>query len=185
MKLRLRTATRVSIFGLFVIFVITACGGTNATSTPVAVAPTTAALRTPVPGVNQTITQTASYRVEVWSGPALTMMMTSFPIMSSMDQGQAVNRHLKVHIFDKISGDKLTGLDPSVRLTHQGTGVSRELADSQETGTALGASFITACQLSKHRAVEPHFGDNIYLQKGTYTVIIEIAEETAESEITI
>ena len=111
-------------------------------------------------------------------------MMTSFPIMSSMDRRQTVNRHLEVHIFDKISGDKLTDLVPSVRLTHQETGASRELADVQETGTALGVSFVTACLLSKHRAVEPHFGDNIYLQKGTYTVIIGISKETAETEIT-
>ena len=114
----------------------------------------------------------------------MTMMMTSFPIMSSIDQGQPVNRHLEVHIFDKVSGAKLDDLVPSVRLTHQGTGVSRELADGQDTGSSLGVSFVTACQLSKHRAIEPHFGDNVSLQKGTYTVIIGVAEEIAEAEIT-
>ena len=183
MKLRLKTAACIGILGLAVILMITACGGTNATVTPVPVPPTSTPLRTPVPGVNQTITETASYRVEVWIWPALTMMMTSFPIMSSMDQGQPINSHLEVHIFDKISGDKLTGLVPSISLTHQGTGVLRELADSQETGSSPGGSFVTACQLSKHRSVEPHFGDNIYLQKGTYTVTIGVAEETAELEI--
>ena len=180
----MKTAAYVSILGLAVTVLITACGGANATATPVPVPATTAPVRTPVPGVNQTTTQTASYRVEVWSGPALTMMMTSFPIMSSMDQGQPINRHLEVHIFDKISGAKLTDLVPSVTLTHQGTGVSRELADGQETGSSLGVSFVTACQLSKHRAIAPHFGDNIYLPKGTYTVVIGVAEETAQAEIT-
>ena len=112
------------------------------------------------------------------------MMMTSFPIMSSMDQGQPVNRHLEVHVFNKISGAKLTDIVPSVRLIHQETGGSRELAEVRETGTSLEASFLTACLLSKHRAVEPYFGDNIYLQKGTYTVIIGISGETAEAEFT-
>ena len=180
----MKTAAYVSILGMAVSVMIAACGGADATATPVPVPATTAPLRTPVPGVNQTTTQTASYRVEIWSGPTLTMMMTSFPIMSSIDQGQPVNRHLEVHIFDKISGTKLTDIVPSVSLTHLGTGVSRELADVQETGAALGVSFVTACQLSKHREIEPHFGDNIYLQEGTYTVIIGVAEETAEAEIT-
>lgn len=180
----MKTAAYVSILGLAVSVLIAACGGADATATPVPVPATTAPLRTPVPGVNQTTTQTASYRVEIWSGPTLTMMMTSFPIMSSIDQGQPVNRHLEVHIFDKISGAKLTDIVPSVSLIHQATGVSRELADVQETGAALGVSFVTACQLSKHRSVEPHFGDNIYLQEGTYTVIMGVAEETAEAEIT-
>ena len=101
-----------------------------------------------------------------------------------MDQGQSVNRHLEVHIFDKNTGAKVTDLVPSVRLIYQRTGVSRELADAQETGSSLGVSFVTACLISKHREVEPHFGDNIYLQKGIYTVIIGVAAETAEAEIT-
>ncbi len=45
-------------------------------------------VRTPVPGVKVTMTQTASYQVELWIGPEL--KMTDFPIMSSLDQGLPV-----------------------------------------------------------------------------------------------
>ena len=184
MKLRMKTAVGVSILGLAVAVLITACGGSNGTATPAPVPDTVAPMRTPVPGVDQTTAQTASYRVELWTGPALTMMMTSFPIMSSIDQGQPVNRHVEVHIYEKSSGAKLTDIVSSVRLTHQGTGVSRALAVDQETGSSLGLSFVTACLISNHRDVEPHFGDNIFLQNGTYTVIIDVAGEVAEAEIT-
>ena len=58
--------------------------------------------------------QTASYRIEIWTGPALTMMtmMEAFPIMSTMDGGQPVNRHLEVHIFDRSTGEDVTSLTP-------------------------------------------------------------------------
>ena len=152
-----------------------ACSSSEPTATP---------LRTPVPGVEQTTTETASYRVELWTGPALTMM-TAFPIMSTMDQGQPVNRHLEVHIFDKSSGAKVTGMIPAVSITDQATGVSRELAGAQETGASQGVSFVTACLISKHREVEPHFGDNIYLPVGTYTFTVGVGNETAVAEISL
>ena len=184
MKLRMKTALGMSLLSLAITVPITGCGDSNSTATPAAVPVTIALARTPVPAVDQMTTQTASYRVELWTGPTLTMMMASFPIMSSTDQGQLVNRHLEVHIYDKSSGAKLTDIVPLVRLTHRETGVSRDLAGDQETGSSLGVSFLTACQISKHRAVEPHFGDNIYLQEGTYSVIIDVAGEAAEAEIT-
>ena len=92
---------------LLALFLV-ACGGSDVT------AKKTPEVRTPVPGVKVTTTETASYRVELWIGPKL--KMTDFPIMSSLDQGQPVNRHLEVHIFDRGSGSKLTYIIPSVRL---------------------------------------------------------------------
>ena len=161
----------ILLFGL-------ACSGSQPTSTT---QPTATPHRTPVPGVEQTITETESYRVELWTGPVLTMM-TPFPIMSMMDQQHPINRHLEVHIFDKGSGAKVTDAIPTVRITDQATGASRDLANSHETGASQGVSFVTACQISKHREVEPHFGDNLYLPAGTYTITVVVGEETAVSE---
>ncbi|MCH7997691.1 MAG: hypothetical protein IIB11_07960, partial [Chloroflexi bacterium] len=55
--------------------------------------------RTPVPGVEQSVAQTASYRIEIDIGPALTMLsaeegittMMQMALMSQVDQGQPVN----------------------------------------------------------------------------------------------
>ena len=166
-------------------FLFAACGA-DATSTPkptATVAPTATPARTPVPGVVQTAIQTASYEVELWTGPALRMMSMAFPIMSIADEGNPVNRHLEIHIFDKSSRAKVTSVVPVVRITNRATGVTRELADGQETGASLGVSFVTACQISKHRDVEPHFGDNIYLPDGEYTVAVRVGDETAVAEI--
>ena len=169
----------ILVFGL-------ACYGSEPTATnqpTPTTQPTATPHRTPVPGVDQAITETASFRVEVWTGPLLMMMMmTSFPIMSTMDQQLPVNHHLEVHIFDRSSGAKLTDVVPTVRITDQATGASRDLANSHETGASQGVSFVTACQISKHREVEPHFGDNLYLPDGTYTITVIVGEETAVSE---
>ena len=180
MSLMKRTMV-VATLGLAVALLATACGR----STPTAVAPTTTPQRTPVPGVEQTATLTASYRVELWTGPALTMMMMSFPIMSTVDQGQPVNRHLEVHIFDRNSGADVPGVNPAVRITDKATGASRELAGTQETGASQGVSFVTACLISKHREVQPHFGDNIFLPDGKYTVSVVVGNETAVIEISL
>ena len=131
--------------------------------------------------------QTASYRIEIWTGPALTMMtmMEAFPIMSIMDRGQPVNRHLEVHIFDRSTGEDVTSLTPVVRITNQATWESRELPGEQEIGISEGVSFVTACRISGHREIQPHFGDNIYLPDGKYTVTVDAAGETASIEISL
>ena len=175
------------VFGpaLVVGLLFAACGA-DATATPkptATVAPTATPARTPVPGVVQTAIQTASYEVELWTGPALRMMSMAFPIMSIADEGNPVNRHLEVHIFGKKNRAKVTDVVPVVRITNRATGVTRELADVQETGASLGVSFVAACQISKHRDVEPHFGDNIYLPDGAYTVTVLVGDETAVAEI--
>jgi hypothetical protein len=175
-----RMAILTTVF-LSVAALLAACGESSPTATQT---PETSPLRTPVPGVEQTAIQTASYRIELWTGPALTMTM-SFPNMSAMDQGQPVNRHLEIHVFDRSSGGKETGLIPSVSITDKATGVSRELAESRETGASLGVSFVTACLISKHREVEPHFGDNLYLPNGNYTITVGVGTETATAEISL
>ena len=181
MKSLMKRTTVMATLGLAVALLATACGGSN----PTTVAPTATPQRTPVPGVEQTATLTASYKVELWTGPALMMMMMSFPIMSAMDQGQPVSRHLEVHIFDRTSGAEVTDVIPAVRITDQATGTSRELADTQETGASQGVSFVTACLISKHREVQAHFGDNIFLPDGNYTVSVVVGNETAILEISL
>ena len=164
------------VFLLPLLLVVAACGG--------GAPPTATPHRTPVPGVEQTAVETASYRVELWTGPALTVM-TAVPVMSRTDQGQPVNRHLELHIFDKSSGAKVTDIIPAIRITDRSTGVSRELAFSLETGVSQGVSFVTACLVSRHREVEPHFGDNLHLRGGDYTLIVGIGDEAAVAEITV
>jgi hypothetical protein len=76
-------------------------------------------------------------------------------------------------------------LIPSVSITDKATGVSRELAESQGIGVFSRVSFVTACLISKHRGVEPHFGDNIYLPNGNYTITVGVGIETATAEISL
>ena len=147
MKLHLKP-TALSILVVFLL--LAACGGSDATTTPDS-APVLTPIRTPLPGVEVATTETESYRVELWIGPMLVGMMTASPIMSSSEQGNPVNKHLEVHFIDKGTGNKLTDITPSIKLTQQETGISRELADTQESGDSQRVSFITACLISKHR----------------------------------
>ena len=181
MILRARGAQAFATLALVTGLLVAGCGESEPTATR---SPADSPVRTPVPGVEQTTTETASYRVELWTGPALTQMM-SFPIMSAIDQGQPVNRHLEIHIFSNSGGAMVTTLIPTVNITDQTTGISRELADVQETGASLGVSFVSACLISKHRDVEAHFGDNIYLPNGKYTVTVAVGEETASTELSL
>ena len=135
-----------------------------ACSTPTPSASPSASLQ----GGEQT-TETASYRIKIRAGPMVTMM--TMTAMSTTDQGQPVNRHLEVHIFDRNSGAQLKDLIPKVTITNQATGVSRGLPN------------VTACLESNHLEVEPHFGDNLYLPDGNYAVTVDLGADTAVFEI--
>jgi len=110
------------------------------------------------------IAQTTSYRIKVRIGLKVTMAMST---MTMVDQGQPVNRHLEVHIFDKQSGANVKSVVPIVTITNQATRTSRRLAN------------VEACLTAKHREIEPHYGDNLYLPDGTYTVTVGVGQETA------
>ncbi|MFQ5934185.1 MAG: hypothetical protein ACE5KI_06045 [Dehalococcoidia bacterium] len=164
------------LFGVFVIlFIALACSGSDSTAAPTAY---TQSATVSEQGVEKTSIETTSYRVEIWIGPALSMM-TAFPVMSTTDQGQPVNRHIEIHIFDKSGGAEVTDVIPLVRITNETSAVSRELAEGQEAGASQGASFVTACLISGHRDVQVHFGDNISLPDGKYTFTIVVGDETA------
>ena len=172
-----------AVLGFALLVMLVACGGANPTPTT----GTPLMERTPVPGVERTAAFTDSYRVEVWTGPELTSMMmtTAFSVMSVMDGGRPVNRHIEIHIFDKSSGAKVTDAVPTVSIANLATGVTRELARTQVEGGSRGTSFITACQVSGHRGLEPHFGDNIYLADGPYTFTVGVGEETATLDLSL
>ena len=57
------------------------------------------------------IARTTSYRIKVRIGLKVTMAMST---MTMVDQGQPVNRHLEVHIFDKQSGANVKSVVPIV-----------------------------------------------------------------------
>lgn len=109
-------------------------------------------------------TQTASYTVKIRTGPKVTMPS---PTMTVTDQGKPINHHIEVHIFNKGTGAEVKDLIPTVRVADQATGTSRVLTN------------ITACRISKHRETEPHFGDNVYLPDGKYTITVIVGQETA------
>lgn len=119
------------------------------------------ALGAPIQGVERT-TETGSYRIRLRIGPKVPMAMTT---MTTVDQGQSVNRHLEVHIFDRKSGAEVKAAVPVIRITNR------------ETGTSRGLHNVKACLVSRHREAEPHFGDNLYLPSGTYTVAISVGQE--------
>ena len=143
-----------------------------------ATSPTTATLRTLPPGVERSMGQTTSYRIELWTGRNLAMM-AAFPVMSMRDQGHPVNHHLEIHIFDTSNGAPLPDVTPTVKITDRATGASRELATDQETGASLGTAYVTACTISGHRLEDIHFGDNVYLPDGNYEVTVGVGNESA------
>ncbi len=118
----------------------------------------------PASAVEEHTAQTASYRIKIRMGPKVTMAMTS---MTVTDQGNPVNRHLEVHIFNRSTGAEVQTVVPVVRVTNQTTGTSRQLTN------------LTACRVSRHLETEPHFGDNVYLPDGTYTITVVVGPETA------
>ena len=111
--------------------------------------------------------QTTSYTVEIRTGPELSM---ASPTMTVTDQGKPVNHHVEIHIFNKSTGAKVTDLIPTARITDQASGTSRLLTN------------MMACLISKHRDREPHFGDNLYLADGEYTIAVVVSSETAVFE---
>ena len=131
--------------------------------------------------------QTASYRIQVVAGPVVMedAMMRMSGIMSTMDRGQPVNRHLEVHIFDRSTGAVRKDLVPTVRITEQSTGTTRQLADVHAAGTAQGVAYVLACMMSEHRVEARHFGDNLYLPDGIYTVTVEVDGESAAVELSL
>lgn len=118
--------------------------------------------------------QTSSYGIKLEIGPKVTMPASAMTIaMATMDQGQPVNRHLEVHIHDKNNGAQIIDAIPTVSITDKTTGTLRTVPN------------VLACMTLKHREIEPHYGDNLYMTDGSYTVTVSIGDERTSFEVSL
>ncbi len=97
----------------------------------------------------------------------LQMAGMAMPPMSPTDQGRPVNHHLEIAIVNKTSGAVITDQLPSITLKNDTTGAARSL----EPVMAM-----YDVQVGKQ---DTHFGGNLYLPDGTYTVTAVVNGETA------
>ncbi|MFQ5968114.1 MAG: hypothetical protein ACE5MI_10970 [Acidimicrobiia bacterium] len=165
-----------------VILVAAACGGAPDTAQPTVT--TAAMVEEALTEWADHTTETASYRILVRTGPAVELeVMMEGATMTFVDQGQPVNHHLEVHVFDKSSGAEIKDLVPTVGITDPATGTFREFAAEPHASGEI--PYVTACLLTNHRVREPHFGDNLYLADGTYTVSVTVGDETAETDVSV
>jgi hypothetical protein len=106
------------------------------------------------------------------STPSASMSMGntsgSMDMSSTMfDQGMPANHHLEVHIEDR-SGMVVNSVTPDIRVTDKMSGVRRDLNDVMGMyGVQMGPS-------------DFHYGQNVWLPDGTYTVTVMIGSDTAE-----
>lgn len=114
--------------------------------------------------------ETVSYVVRMWTEPSVDLIMDP-PIMAMMDQGQPVNRHLEVHIFDINTGAGVVDITPMIEITDQASGNSRGLPE------------VSACGKAGHRKDAPHFGNNLYASDGNYTVTVNVGGEIAVFDV--
>ena len=129
-------------------------------------------------GAEQT-QSTAHYKIVLAIGPVTTMLMPGqesgakegevmvhmpgMPMaMGTTDQGKPVNHHLEVHMYDKATGTVVT----KIMLTNQATGESRALAS------------VVAMYDVKEGRKDLHFGSNLFLPDGKYTVRVVVGGET-------
>jgi LPXTG-motif cell wall-anchored protein len=129
-----------------------------------------------VPVLSQT---TATYRMTLIVGPLATMltpdqaktaksgeamvamMGMTVPATSMTDQGQPVNHHLELHVYNKTSGAVVSDQMPTITIADS-AGKSRTLSSmALMYDVAIGQSDL-------------HFGNNVYLPDGTYTITAQI-----------
>ncbi len=135
---------------------------------------------------------TDHYRIALEIGPLPTMLMPDqasgasegevmvgmpgmpMAMMAMTDQGQSVNRHVEVHVYDKGAGAVLSTPMPMIAITDQTSGTSRELHS------------VALMYDVKLGPQDLHFGQNLYLPAGTYAVKVTIGGEQATfKEITL
>ena len=127
---------------------------------------------------------TAHYKIVLEIGPVTTMLMPDqaagategevmvhtpdVPMaMGAKDQGMSVNHHLEVHIYDRATSTVATKVRPKITITNQATGKSRSLAS------------IAAMYDVKEGQKDFHFGRNLFLPEGQYTVLVVVGNEKA------
>jgi hypothetical protein len=92
---------------------------------------------------------------------------SSMSMNPDRDQGMGVNHHLEIHIMRNDSGAVVNDVTPVIRITDKSTGESRDL--SQVMG-------MYAVQTGPS---DFHYGQNVWLPDGTYTVTAMIGPDTA------
>jgi hypothetical protein len=129
--------------------------------------------------------RTAHYKIALDIGPLSTMLTPDqaakategevmvampgmpMPIMTMTDQGRPVNRHLEVVVYDKATGAPLGTPMPTISVTDPATGKARTLQG------VVGMYDI------KKGERDVHFGNNIHLADGMYTVTVSVGGERA------
>lgn len=89
------------------------------------------------------------------------------PMMAVADDGQPVNHQLDVRIYDRITGDVILEPVPRITICNEATGEVRRLAP------------VVAMQDLRLGPRDYHFGNNVYLPDGRYTVTVVLGDETA------
>lgn len=83
------------------------------------------------------------------------------------DNGGMANHHLEVHIMDS-TGAVVSNVTPQIRIINKSTGERRTLNDVMSMyGVGRGWSDL-------------HYGQNVWLPDGTYTVMVMVGSDTAE-----
>ena len=138
-----------------------ACSGPKPVATP-----------TPSVGaVGNTTAQSPPYSIELLLGPVQSTMMGVE--MSMTDQGQPVNRHLEIHVYERASRTALKGVSPTVRIKNLGAGTVREFSNVRE------------CSPPNDHGAGPHYGDNLYLPEGKYTITVAVRNESASFDVSV
>jgi hypothetical protein len=101
------------------------------------------------------------------SGEAMVAMPgMAMPQMNTTDQGQPVNHHLEVHLKDASTGNVLSSPVPTISITDSG-------------GNTWQVSNVVPMYDPSVGQSDLHFGNNVYLPDGTYTVTVMVGPEIA------
>ncbi len=80
--------------------------------------------------------------------------------------------HLEVHVFDRQTGQVLRNLDPSITITNAGTGQSQVVPITTMQGLLDGPG-------------DYHYGNNVDLPSGHYTVTVQVSGETSAFDVAV
>jgi hypothetical protein len=80
--------------------------------------------------------------------------------------------HIEVHIFDKRSGDVVKTLAPTITVTNLATGVTQQVPNVTMQGVVEGPG-------------DFHYGNNVDLPTGKYTVTVTVGSETTSFDFGI
>jgi hypothetical protein len=110
--------------------------------------------------------------VETAAGAPLVEVMlphtgAAFASAAALDRGEPVNRHLEIYVADAETGRVAQGVHPTVEIVNQATGEGRVLG-------AGGPMYDAEEGLG-----DWHYGNNLYLPAGRYTVTAIVDGERA------